>query len=192
MELYKIVGPAGEPLNGGSGAWPLPDGDKPGDWRTVDGPLEACRNGLHLATAEQLPNWLPTGREFVVYRAETDGELIDGGGKWVAAKVRLLPRSRPMPDLAKARALRDRKLVTARRAFERAVKRTAVDVSEPWQSYLSKVGTAKLPASHPGTPYQDRMAAVRTARDVAAGVKLAADTKAQAAYAATLRKGVMP
>ena len=73
--LYKIVGPNGECLNGGRGQWSLPDGDKPGEWWEVDGPIEACRNGLHLVTAAQLDRWYRYGSESVVYQVETDGEL---------------------------------------------------------------------------------------------------------------------
>lgn len=102
--LYKIVGPAGEPLNGGSGQWPLPTAIDPGAWWEVSGPVVACRNGLHLTDAEHLETWLPPiGQPFVIYRAEVRGDVVNAGGKWVAECARLLPRRRPMPNLAAIR-----------------------------------------------------------------------------------------
>jgi hypothetical protein len=182
MDLYKIVGPNGECLNGGAGDWPLPIGDKPGEWRTVDGPLSACRNGLHLATAEQLPTWLPQGRytqPCVVYAVETDGPLIDAGEKWIAGKVRLLPRSKPMPDFVKLRAKRDR-------AALKADKARTVKVPDAWRTYLGAVGSSvKLPAGHPGKPYQDAL----TAADKAYREAIRA---ADVAYSRAIAQGVMP
>lgn len=176
--LYKIVGPNGECLNGGSGAWSLPDGDKPGEWREVGGPIVPCRNGLHLATAAQLPQWYHTDSESVVYRAETDGPLLDHGDKWVAVKVRLLPRSRPMPDFARARALDDKRRKRAARLLNTTVPAT-------WREYLTRIGDVTLPAAHPGATYQAVLRDAQRAHD-------AAIARAEAAYLATIRKGIMP
>lgn len=170
--LYKIVGPAGEPLNGGSGTWPLPVDGKPGEWWDIDGPLEACRHGLHLTDADHLSQWLPGNRPAVVYQAETRGPVINAGEKYVAASVRLLPRSRPMPDFDAAERKR-------KRAIARAGKLLDVAVPPVWRAYLLGVGT--LPAGHPGAVYQTRL---RDARDAhAAAVRKAEDT---------YRRAIMP
>ena len=87
--LYKVVGPNGEPVNGGHDDWPLPGADAAGEWRAISGPLEACRNGLHLTSAADIKHWMTSGA--LVYRAETTGPVYDAGQKFVAARVRLLP-----------------------------------------------------------------------------------------------------
>ena len=185
MDLYKIVGPNGECLNGGDGDWSLPVGDAPGDWRTVEGPLEACRNGLHVATAEQVPTWLNPERG-VVYRVEVRADpdrpelpyLIDAGSKWVARSVRLLPRSKPAPDIAALQRKRDRAMARARKALD-------VAVPERWRAYLTAVGFTKLPAAHPAAQYQNASVAAHAAWS-------RAHRKAQADYDAAVMRGAMP
>ena len=91
MDLYKVTNPDGAPCNGGSGAWSLPtlnaDGTwTPGEWREVDGPLDPCRRGLHLATRKTLLDWIGPA----IWAAEVEGETIDAGDKVVARKVRLV------------------------------------------------------------------------------------------------------
>ena len=176
MDLYKIVGPNGECLNGGHGDWPLPTDTEPGEWRDVDGPLEACRVGLHLADADQLPHWLPSpSRPCIVYRVETRGEVIDAGEKWVAQSVRLLPRGR-VPDFAKAERLR-----ASRR--KRAERLRTVAVPDVWRGYLRNVST--LPAGHPGARYLAVLNAADAAYD-------AAMRKAETDYTADIARGAMP
>jgi len=139
VQLYKLVGPNGECINGGSGDWPLPTDTEPGAWRSVDGPLEACRNGLHLTDRDHIDAWAGDSVA-VAYAVETDGPVIDAGEKYVAQRVRLLPRKRPAPDMVAAVARYRRARVAAQRIYERVV---------PAGSYLAVIGTARLPAGHP-------------------------------------------
>lgn len=87
--LFKITQENGEPYHGGSGAWSLPKGKRPGTWRTVvTGRLEPCSNGLHLARKGDLLEWLGP----VIWEAEHDGEIIECPDKVVVRKARLLRR----------------------------------------------------------------------------------------------------
>lgn len=138
--LYKIVGPNGECRNGGSGDWPLPVGDRPGEWRTIEGPLVACQNALHLTDAEHAHSWGADHPNAVVYRVEVDGECVDFGGKWGARRVRLLPRR--LPDgLAETIKAAERKADRARRKADRveAAARKAYEAAVPtgWRGYLT-------------------------------------------------------
>jgi hypothetical protein len=83
MKLYKVTGPGGTACHGGTGTW------TPGEWRSVEGPLVPCENGLHLVPAHRLIDWL--GAE--IWEVETEGELIDAGNKWVARKARTTRRA---------------------------------------------------------------------------------------------------
>lgn len=97
MRLYKILGDNGRPYHGGSGAWPLPTGDGPGEWLEVEGELVPCRNGLHLCRAGDVPFWAGPR----LYEAEHDGELVEHGSdsardsKVVVRRARL---TREVPD----------------------------------------------------------------------------------------------
>lgn len=98
QRFYKVTGPNGEAVWSGHGTWPLPTDTEPGEWWEVEGELEACRNGLHICTADQLVTWLRDGG--VIWRAEVEGEALDAGGKYVARKVRLLPGPIPCEGVA--------------------------------------------------------------------------------------------
>lgn len=89
MTLYKLTAADGSPVHGGSGAWPLPTGGRPGAWRTVRGPLKPCANGLHLMRMGDLRAWV---REGVLWEAEAEprSEVIDHGSKVVARTARLV------------------------------------------------------------------------------------------------------
>lgn len=82
VRLYKVLGPDGTPIHGGRGRW------VPGKWRSVRGPLVPCEHGLHLVSARQLIDYL--GPE--IWRAETDGELINAINKYVARQARITTR----------------------------------------------------------------------------------------------------
>ena len=56
---YKITGLNGEPLNGGSGNWHLPNGKKPGKWMLRVENVVACHSGYHLVEAGGIVEWLP-------------------------------------------------------------------------------------------------------------------------------------
>jgi hypothetical protein len=85
--LYKITNDDGTSCHGGSGKWPLPNG-KAGKWRSVDGDLVPCSNGLHLCCTSDVLQWLGPA----IWEAEHDGEIIEHGDKVVARKARLVVR----------------------------------------------------------------------------------------------------
>jgi len=98
MTLYKVL-VGGKSCHGGNAAWPLPQGDAPGDWmvaRKPDGSeataadLAPCRIGLHL-TDDPVRWWTPG---CTVYLAEADGVIgapaDDPARKVVALRARLL------------------------------------------------------------------------------------------------------
>jgi len=84
VTLYKITGPEGQSIHGGTGKWPLPE---TGKWRSVRGSLAACERGLHLVDEAHLAQWVKL--DTVVWEAEHEGDLIDAGDKSVARKARL-------------------------------------------------------------------------------------------------------
>jgi hypothetical protein len=97
--LYKFLSPDNRSPYQGA-AWPTPtenpDGTwTPGDWVEVEGDLQACVNGLHLASAKQIAQWWAE-RMFV---AETDGEVINAPDKYVARRVRLVREVKDWPEL---------------------------------------------------------------------------------------------
>jgi hypothetical protein len=131
--LYKVTGAAGECLNGGSGAWSLPANGQPGAWWDIAGEVAPCYNGLHLATAAQLPQWLPVRGTFRVWRAETRGVLLCAGEKYVAASARLLPADD-----------------AASRRHAAAAKRHAAAVKKADRAYLrTMAAAARMPAAPP-------------------------------------------
>lgn len=105
--LYKVL-EDGESCDGGSLSWSLPDGGKPGEWHTVEGDVELCRNGLHL-TFDPLQHWRH-GRD--VYLAEGKGMTREAHGLKVACKsARLLRRLTPaeMVELGLIKPWRDKR-----------------------------------------------------------------------------------
>jgi hypothetical protein len=141
--LYKVTGPNGEPLHGGSGTWPLPTADGPGEWWDIPGEVQGCRSGLHLTDREHLMSWVPNAGDPIVWRAEVRGPLyrVGSGDKYVAGSVRLLPRKpRKGPDHATMRARRDRAVARARRAMDRADAALARDAGAGWAAYAATPG----------------------------------------------------
>lgn len=84
MRAYKVL------VGGRSGfigwRWPLPDGDRPGEWVVAQGPLGLCVNGIHASTVDQLPQWL--GDE--IWELELDGEVLHTEPALVARRARLI------------------------------------------------------------------------------------------------------
>jgi len=89
-KLFKIL-KDGRSCNGGEYTWSLPTKDDDGEWtpgewtEPIEGDLEACESGYHLADETQLIQWL--GKE--IYEAEAEGAFNDGD-KWVARRARLI------------------------------------------------------------------------------------------------------
>ena len=86
-KLYKVLGANGEAINGGTGKWFLPHGNRPGKWMPkIVGDLVPCENGYHLCREKDLVLWLgPT-----IYGAEYRGDRVDADDKIVVREARIL------------------------------------------------------------------------------------------------------
>ena len=85
--LFKVLSENGMSCHGGSLQWSLPTKNEdgiwvPGGWSAVDGPLELCRNGLHL-TSEPM-NWYIEGSK--IYAAEYEGDIVSDDPDKVAVR----------------------------------------------------------------------------------------------------------
>lgn len=89
MKLYKVTGPNGEAIHGGSGKWPLPNGKKPGGW-TKERTPNFCVSGWHLIPAHALGLWWRDGA--VLWEAEGRGECSLSNEKSAYTSARLLRR----------------------------------------------------------------------------------------------------
>ena len=74
--LWKVTGPNGESIHGGSLVWSLPTADGPGERHEVAGDLRICSHGLHL-TREPARWWQNGARCFRVEWEECGGEQDD-------------------------------------------------------------------------------------------------------------------
>jgi hypothetical protein len=83
---YKVLSDGRSRFTGWS--WPLPEGDRPGEWVKTSGALKLAANGVHACTVAQLPQWL--GPE--MWRIELDGEIVETEPALLAARGRLLTR----------------------------------------------------------------------------------------------------
>lgn len=195
--LYKVTGPRGECLNGGSGVWPLPVGDRPGEWWDIAGDLEPCRNGLHLTDAANLAAWLPRGGlAYRVWRVETRGAILDTGKKYAAQSVRLLPPNTAAERRYAAAGKRYASaLARAETAYQRAMRAASriPEASGAAAAYVRALGGTPIPKGSPIaaalTPSLARDMAERQAaedRMAAERAAFAAYQKAQAAYLAAL------
>src|SRR5690606_30253205 len=84
---YKSLDPGGR-ARFGDGTWHLPDGGRPGEWMPEITGLVPCQRGYHVATIDQLVDWL--GPE--LFEVECRGEHIDHGDKHVFGQARLVRR----------------------------------------------------------------------------------------------------
>lgn len=81
--VFKVLDADGRSFHGGTGLWP------PGVWRTVNGPLKPCANGLHLCRERDLVGWLGP----VIWRAEyDDSDVIECADKLVVRRARVVSR----------------------------------------------------------------------------------------------------
>lgn len=84
--LFKFLNEDGSALFSPEPPWPLPQGDEPGEWIKVFGPLFAHEHGLHLARARDLATVLGA----VLYEAETPQVVITEVDGVVVRRARLL------------------------------------------------------------------------------------------------------
>ena len=84
---YKFLDPGGRSCWSDC-TWHLPDGERPGKWMPEITGLVPCQRGYHVATIDQLVDWL--GPE--LWEVECRGEHIDHGDKHVFGQARLVRR----------------------------------------------------------------------------------------------------
>jgi len=174
--MFKIVGRAGECLNGGTGAWDLPTADAPGEWREVAGEVVPCKNGLHLTTRQNLATWLPASGDAMVYRAEWSGQFVDAGSKVAVQSARLMPG--PV-DIGKYRRRLNAATIKARKVRDRALK------GQP-SAYLAAIGGFSAKTLPVGHPLRENAVAIRAAEDA----YHAAAGKATAKYNADMARAI--
>ena len=106
--LYKITGPNGEPINGGSGLWHLPTKGKPGKWMSKLDHVEACRSGYHLVTAIGIVDWLPCApKTGILWLAEGRGASDKDGTKTAFAQARLVKKTGILDEVSMRLAAAD-------------------------------------------------------------------------------------
>jgi hypothetical protein len=90
-KYYKTLDKDGCSCHGGEAEWSLPtrnaDGTwTPGEWMPeIEGELKPCRNGYHVVTLEQLPNWI--GER--IFEVEVGKEILPDDDKSVVRTCRL-------------------------------------------------------------------------------------------------------
>lgn len=84
MTSYKVLGDSQYSYYGGDGKWVK------NRWRTVEGPLVPCENGIHYCRRDQLVEWL--GPTIWVFEDGSPDETIDHGDKMVTRKGRVIER----------------------------------------------------------------------------------------------------
>jgi hypothetical protein len=83
---YKVLNADGSCYHGGIGEWDLPNG-KPGEWKSVEGDLIVCNNGIHLCRRADLVHWLGPA----IFEVECTGKKrIEVTNKIVVSKARLV------------------------------------------------------------------------------------------------------
>ena len=81
---YKVLGFNQESHHGGAGKW------RKRQWRTVEGNLIPCRNGIHYCRREHLIHWL--GPTIWTFEDGTPEETINHGDKMITRKGRIIER----------------------------------------------------------------------------------------------------
>jgi hypothetical protein len=149
--------------------WP-----EPGIWVRDDGPLDACRSGIHACAVEHLPFWL----DLELWTVELEGEVLTRGNQLIGAGGRLLEQVSAWDqacgqDYAEACARRGaHHAIGALRAagFDAAAERIelAGSVEE------LRATAAELAAAHPELPIAVAMARDGARRAVTGAVPTAA------------------
>ena len=87
--LYKVLGPGGKPVHGGTGRWHLPKGARPGKWMPRINDPRCCSRGYHLVELSSLAEWLVA--DCTIFVAEGRGASHAGGdGKTAFGQARLV------------------------------------------------------------------------------------------------------
>ena len=122
--FYKLFAADGHTLHGRP-AW----GTR---WQPpVKGSLVECRNGYHVCTDTQTPNWLREG--CTVWEVETKGRVLDVGDKTVVRTARLVRKVGTF-DATASKAF-DEACATARKKYAEAC-------AAAWKAYNETCATA--------------------------------------------------
>ena len=90
-DLYKILGPDGQAIHGGTGTWKLPTGKRPGVWMPKILTPVCCSEGYHLVELYSVAEWLQA--DCTIYLAEGKGSShTDGSRKTAFQQARLIRR----------------------------------------------------------------------------------------------------
>ena len=81
-QFYKVLGPGQVSCHGGSGKWVK------GRWRSVEGKLVPCSNGIHLCRREDLVRWLNAQ----IWEVEWSGEMVRAENKVVVRRACVVKR----------------------------------------------------------------------------------------------------
>lgn len=88
--LYKVLRSDGGCYHGGTGSWPLPKDEQPGEWMPeIEGELIACERGYHVCRRADLPCWIGPA----IWTVEIESEPIIAADKLVVRRARLLRRT---------------------------------------------------------------------------------------------------
>ena len=79
---FKVLGEKQNSCHGGDGRWAK------NRWRTAEGGLKPCRNGIHYCRQDQLVRWL--GPQIWLFEDGTPDETLDAGDKMVTRKGRVV------------------------------------------------------------------------------------------------------
>jgi hypothetical protein len=112
--LYKVLGPNQESCHGGSGKWVK------NRWRTAEGNLQPCSNGIHLCEGKHLIKWLQAQIWFAEVRGD---ELEDAGDKVVVRSARIVRRTPWNEQIAR---------LFAADCAQRALERTRITHAAIW------------------------------------------------------------
>ena len=81
---FKVLGDKQTSCHGGNGRWVK------NRWRTAEGELVPCENGIHYCRQDQLVRWL--GPQIWLFEDGTPDETRDAGDKLVTRKGRVVQR----------------------------------------------------------------------------------------------------
>ena len=81
---FKVLGDNKTSYHGGDGRWVK------NRWRTAEGDLVPCENGIHYCRQDQLVRWL--GPQIWLFEDGTPDETLDAGDKLVTRKGRVVQR----------------------------------------------------------------------------------------------------
>lgn len=79
---FKVLGSSRQSHHGGTGTW------RKNEWRSVEGPVVPCSNGIHYCKPEHLVQWL--GPTIWLFEDGTPDETIDHCDKLVTRKGRII------------------------------------------------------------------------------------------------------